>query len=133
MEPGIIGKIKNFSKISLPIIFYYKAISIYISMSYIKTTDDFRTWYESKSPTLNTNMKNIYINDNDKKPEWIFWFYYTHGGIMDLKIVCIMNIYSDDKDEIINNIINDRDLKYRYRNSYYETYIYIYICWQEYP
>lgn len=95
-------------------------------MSYIKTTDDFKTWYQSKSPTLNTNMKNIYINDNDKKPEWIFWFYYSHGGITDLEIVCIMNIYPDDKDEIINNIINDRDLKYMYRNSYYETYIYIY-------
>jgi len=94
-------------------------------MSYIKTTDDFKTWYESKSPTLNTNMKEIYINDNDKKPEWVFWFYYSHGGITDLEIARIMNIYPDDKDDIIDKIINERE-----RNiytSYYETYIYIYL------
>lgn len=95
-------------------------------MSYIKTIDDFKTWYQSKSPTLNTNMKNIYINDNDKKPEWIFWFYYTHGGITDLEIISIMNIYPNDKDEIINNIINESKTKYIY-TSYYETYTYIYV------
>jgi hypothetical protein len=69
-------------------------------------------------------MKNIYINDNDKKPEWIFWFYYSPGGITDLEIISIMNIYPDDKDEIINNIINEWKTKDIY-NSYYETYTYV--------
>jgi hypothetical protein len=95
-----------------------------MSYNIIKTTDDFKTWYQSKSPTLNTDMKQISININEK-PEWIFWFYYSHGGIMDLEIVNIMNIYPDDKDDLIDKLINDR-ITCMF-TSYYETYTYIYV------
>ena len=100
-----------------------------MSANIIKTTDDFKTWYQSKSPTLNTDMTNVYINTphTNNKPEWIFWFYYSHGGITDLEIASIMNIYSDDRDDIIKNII-DKHISNRINyNSYYETHTYIYV------
>jgi len=97
-----------------------------MSYNIIKTTEDFKTWYQSKSPTLNTDQKKIYININEK-PEWIFWFYYTHGGITDLEIVDIMNIYPDDRDNIIKNIVDKNISNMIKYNSYYETYTYIYV------
>jgi len=94
-----------------------------MSVNVIRTNKSFEEWYNN----INSKTNEISICvDYDEKIEWVFWFYKPVGGLC--PPIHFLNIYPNDKMEIINKVMGEEieSRIYNLDGGTYECSTYIY-------